>query len=371
MNPKPEIAVLVVGPANRETGGIARYIAAQHEHLPPSVRMETYDVAPSADGKGRWWLARELLHAGKRALRFPFQSRPDIVHVHTSHERSFYLSSWFVFVSRYLWRRPTVLHVHGSAFDTFVQSESWLVRVLQRRVFAAATAIIVLSVYWKHILEPVSGRTQLFVLPNAIDPDEYDPHFDVTPPHVVFISNHVERKGIREFVTAVEQLTDAGLAFRVTIAGKGPLSHLAEGLAARYQSVSYVGYVSEAEKRALLDSASIYVLPTHAEGLPIGILEAMAGGNAILSTPVGSIPELIRAENGRLVTPGAADALTAALSALLADPKLVRNMAQRNRTLVEEGYTWQEVAVQLTALYARLLGRPYEIDRDTPPVVIE
>lgn len=367
-----QIEVLVVGPANKETGGIARYIAAQCAHLPPWVARRIYDVAPGADGKGGWWFVKELARAGGRALRFPFQSRPDIVHIHSSHWRSFYLSAWFVFVARYLWRRPTILHIHGSEFDSFVQTDSWLSARLQARVFAAASAIIVLSPYWKRILEPHVGQTKLYVLPNAVDPDDYDPQFDATPPHVVFVSNHIERKGLREFVTAVDTLKKADVEFRVTIAGRGPLSHFAEALAAKHSDVSYVGYVSEAEKRTLLDEASIYVLPTRAEGLPISILEAMAGGNAILATPVGSIPGLVGPESGILVSPGNETQLTDALSTLIADPERVRLMAQTNRTLVEQEYSWQEIVTRLTTLYARLVGiRPEVWTPDTEPVAIE
>ncbi|MFC6731894.1 MULTISPECIES: glycosyltransferase family 4 protein [unclassified Haladaptatus] len=366
------VEVLVVGPASKETGGIARYIAAQVSYLPRTVRTRVYDVAPASDGTGAWWLTKEVFRAGLRAVRFPFQSRPDVVHVHTSHWRSFYLSSWFVLVASYLWRRPVVLHVHGSEFDDFVERASRPSRLLLSRVFAAAAAVVVLSAYWRDVLRPVAGTTPLLVLPNAVDPDEYDPHFDVTPPHVAFVSNHVPRKGLREFVDAVTACKREGLDFRVTIAGRGPLSHFAEALAETTPDVTYRGFVSEAAKRDLLAESSIYVLPTHAEGLPIAILEAMAGGNAIISTPVGSIPELVGAEGGILVQPGDGEELAAALGSLVAAPETVRQMAETNRRLVEQEYTWQGVAANLTALYAGLAGgQPVGETTETDPLVVE
>jgi len=70
------------------------------------------------------------------------------------------------------------------------------------------------------------------------------------------------------------------------------------------------------KKRDLLAEGTIFVLPSYAEGLPIAILEAMAAGNAIVSTSVGSIPEVITEKRGRIVKPGDPDALFAELQSL-------------------------------------------------------
>jgi glycosyltransferase involved in cell wall biosynthesis len=140
--------------------------------------------------------------------------------------------------------------------------------------------------------------------------------------------------------------------FRVTIAGKGPLSEEVEELASRHQHVTYAGYISEAEKRRLLASGAVFVLPTYAEGLPIAMLEGMAGGNAIVSTAVGSIPEVIGEENGTLVEPGDADGLADALEDMLRSPDRTEQMARRNRELIEEKYSWAEATDQLERAYA-------------------
>ncbi|MDS0295154.1 glycosyltransferase family 4 protein [Halogeometricum luteum] len=354
-----DIDLLVVGPTGGKDGGIGRYISEQLRHLDGRVSARLFNSkTPSADGPLS--LARGALHAAADWVRFGRESPPDVVHVHTSHYLSFYLSSAYVLVAARRWDVPVVLHVHGSSFDEFVAEASGPVAAFQSMVFDACDAVVVLSEYWRETLSARVADSKLVVLPNAVVPDEYDPDAAADPQHVVFVSSHVERKGVVEFTEAVAALYDRGFDFRTTVAGSGPLSSHAEALAAAYDDAEYVGYVSEAEKRNLLSDASVYVLPTYAEGLPIAILEAMAGGNAVVSTDVGSIASVVDGSNGALVDPGDVDDLVSALEGILRNPETTARMGAESRRRVEADYTWSGVADELVSLYARLLGRPVE-----------
>ena len=343
-----ETDLLVVGPATRSTGGISRYVSEQRARLPDSIAVRVYD---DGTGSAVWPLWRRLLVTLWAMLRFPFRRRPDVVHVHTSQALSFYRATWYVVVAALCWRRPVLVHVHGSNFDEFVATESRVVRAVQRVTFGLVTRVIVLSDGWQTVLAERVESEKLTVLPNAVDPTEYDPEYDPTPPVVAFVSNHIDRKGIRELVTAVERV-DADLGVR--LAGTGPLSALAERLAAEHDHVEYLGYTSEAEKRRLLDSATLYALPTHAEGLPIALLEGMAGGNAVVTTDVGAIPEVVDEDSGWLIEPGDVEALASVLRTVDADPQRAAEMGRHNRALVEQQYAWSVVVDRLTDLYRSL-----------------
>jgi glycosyltransferase involved in cell wall biosynthesis len=250
-----------------------------------------------------------------------------------------------------------VLHVHGSAFDDFVLTRSQAVGALQQLVFRASDEVIVLSEYWKDVVSHRVEREKIRVIPNAVRPDVFPVDDERTTPHVVFVSNLIERKGVLELVSAVERLSDrASGDFEVTIAGDGPLSASVERLADEYDEVTYLGYVSEERKRTLLRDGSIYVLPTYAEGLPIALLEGMAGGNAVVSTAVGSIPEVIDECNGILVEPGEVDELADALAELITDRHRRARMAERNRELIETRYSWDRVRTELVNAYRSNTG---------------
>lgn len=343
--------VRIVGPTGRSTGGVSRYASEQATRLPADVSVTTHDVSPPSGTDGQVDL-RGLFGAAVDAIRFVLRPPPDVVHVHTSHYLSFYRASFYVLFSALIWRRPVVLHVHGSSFDEFLSIDSQAVSLLQTIVLSTASEIVVLSPYWRDVLSMRTDEDAIRVLPNAVDPDEYDPQFDGDVPHIVFVSNLLERKGTAELIEAIDRLgRGTETRFRVSIAGDGPLSPLVEEWAAARPNVEYLGYVSEREKRELLAHGSIYVLPSHAEGLPIAILEGMAGGNAIVSTTVGSIPEVVGDENGILVEPGSPGELAAALESLVDAPERASEMARTNHELIRRSYSWDSVTDRLVEVY--------------------
>lgn len=363
--------VLIVGPAGYRTegtGGIGRYIAEQQRHLTGRVSVDIVDTAVRTPERPTEYL-RTLLTILVGWLRFLGHSRPDIVHVHTSHQFSFYISTPYVVIASLLWDCPVILHVHGSSFDTFIDDASPPVAMLQRRVFALCEATVALSEGWREVLAQRVNPDRIVVVPNGVAPEEYDPAPPGDRPHLVFVSNHIERKGIVEVTEAIDRLQDAGVAFRATLAGSGPLSHHAAAVARKHDAVEYRGYISEEEKRELLNEGSVFVLPTRAEGLPIAILEAMAGGNAIVSTDVGAIASIVDAENGALVSPTDVEELTTTLERLLSTPEATDRMGRVSRQRIEDGYAWPDLIDELLSLYARLLvddGHRPEPSRQEP-----
>jgi glycosyltransferase involved in cell wall biosynthesis len=225
-------------------------------------------------------------------------------------------------------------------------------------VLNLAAEVIVLSSYWEQVLCTETDLDEAMVLPNPIDVSSFSEDGCADDTHIVYVSNLIERKGVAEFVEAIRRLhARDGPEFRVSIAGDGPEAEQMQALAADYEFVEYYGYVSESRKYELLTDGSIYVLPTYAEGLPIALLEGMAGGNAVVSTEVGAIPEVVGAENGIVIPPVDVDALVDALETLRTDGQLRRSMGETNRALVREQYTWSRISRELQELYERLRAR--------------
>ncbi|OYR46152.1 glycosyl transferase [Halorubrum sp. Hd13] len=351
-----DIDVLVVGTFGG--GGIHHYIDNLIVHLPDELSAATYDMRSDPNGDGVRWLLTSIVASIVAAVRFPIRRRPDLVHVHSSYAFSFYRAAFYVFVVDALWRRPIVFHVHGSSFDTFLERDSRLVRFLQSAVFERCDRIVVLSEYWRRELETRAPDRKLVVVPNAVDPDRFDPEYDHDPTRLTFVSSLIPRKGVRELIDAVDRLSSEGPpGFELAIAGSGPLKDSVEDLAERHEHVTYHGFVSEREKCRLLSTGDVFVLPSHAEGLPIAMLEAMAGGNAIVSTTVGSIPEVIDDDGGVLVEPGDPTALADAIGSLARDDARVGRMARKNRDLVRDRYAWTAIAGRITRVYREVTPR--------------
>jgi glycosyltransferase involved in cell wall biosynthesis len=346
----PMKQVLVVGPVGSDTGGIAQYVNEQLSHL-DEYQTETHDISPP-EGKGLIWTAFMIVDAIGSLLTFAMRERPDVVHVHSSYGLSFARASAYVISSRFVLRRPIVLHIHGSSFDDFVATDSRMMAWYQSAIFGLTCRVIVLSAYWEDVIAKRVDEERIRVLPNAIDPDDYNPDAMSSVPHIVVVSNLIERKGIPDLVQAISRLQESeSKPFQVTIAGTGPLSDEVGEVANMYDTVEYQGYVSEEEKRVILEEGTVYALPSRAEGLPIGILEGMAAGNAIVSTDVGSIPEVIGEKNGRIVSPGEVTELRQAITYLVQNPDVVEDMAAQNIADIDDKYSWHAIADHLEAIY--------------------
>jgi glycosyltransferase involved in cell wall biosynthesis len=113
--------------------------------------------------------------------------------------------------------------------------------------------------------------------------------------------------------------------------------------------VAFLGPVDAAAKWKLLSEADIFLLPTYGEGMPNAVLEAMAAGLPVVTTPVGALPEML--PHGVFVAPGDPQAIARAVLDLAGDPARRRELGQQNRRRVEECYRFETVLEILDGLY--------------------
>lgn len=122
-------------------------------------------------------------------------------------------------------------------------------------------------------------------------------------------------------------------------------------------AVLFAGPVYGEEKRAWLEAADLFVLPSKSEGFPLAALEALAHRVPVLLTRACNFPEAAACGAG-VETGNGLDELASALRALIASaPDTRRAMGERGRRLVERAYTWESVARKLTAAFTWILGR--------------
>jgi glycosyltransferase involved in cell wall biosynthesis len=129
------------------------------------------------------------------------------------------------------------------------------------------------------------------------------------------------------------------------------------GSGAPHQGAAHLertGWIDAGQRAEELQRAAIFCLPSHAEGLPLALLEAMAAGKAIVASAVGAIPEVLAPDAGLLVPPRDVDALVAALEQLLADPRAAAAMGARARSVVAARYDSRQVETTLSDLYRAL-----------------
>ena len=225
---------------------------------------------------------------------------------------------------------------------------------------AAADCVVCISDFCRSqlmLLCPPSSWEKLVVVRCGADLERYR----FRPPRpmggsmaVLCVGRLVPRKGQAILLEVLASLAGR-MAITVTLAGSGPeegtLRQLAERLGIA-SSVTFAGPVGQDELPGLFARHDVFCLPSFAEGVPVVLMEAMAVGLPVVSTPIAGVPELVEhAVSGLLVPPGRADALAQALSSLTGDQPLVQKLAAAGRTVVEERFDSARCAAQLAAQF--------------------
>ncbi len=326
----------------------------QQQQADPDLSVDV--LCTSVDGtkpRKTFSFVRAMILLTLRGLRRPAM----VLHVHTSAGASFRRKAIVMRVGALL-GLPSVLHFHASKFDTMFEGSPSHMRWVRRQL-DRAKIIVVLANSWVDRLKSLTDTPVRWV-PNGIDlrsdlsAREYS---DAERPLILFIGGTVlRRKGAFELLAAVDRLSNREPACptRLVVAGLGELEEARRIVSSRSLSdvVDLAGWVDDARKSQLLAQADIFVLPSFAEGLPIGLLEAMAAGLPTIATPVGGIPDLIRdGENGILVPVGDVDGLARAIRSLAGDPALRRRLGTRGQASVRDGFDIALISRKLKGLY--------------------
>jgi glycosyltransferase involved in cell wall biosynthesis len=107
----------------------------------------------------------------------------------------------------------------------------------------------------------------------------------------------------------------------------------------------------------LYRQAALFVSPSHAEGLPTVLLEAMACECPVAATRVGGSPDVItHGENGMLVSPGQPAQLADVICDLLTHPSRREEMGRAGRRTVEAKYSWDRITQMYVDQYEKLMA---------------
>ena len=102
--------------------------------------------------------------------------------------------------------------------------------------------------------------------------------------------------------------------------------------------------------------ADLFLFPSLAEGFPLVILEAMACGLPVVSTPVGAIPDMIGEQGGTMVEIGDSTGFAAAIKTLAANSSVYRAMSEWNCDKVRNDYAENMVLDSLFGEYAQIVN---------------
>ncbi len=180
-------------------------------------------------------------------------------------------------------------------------------------------------------------------------------------PVILSVGRLVEKKGLADLIAAADILRHRGRSFRVEILGDGPLRRPVEAQVKRLgleDRIKLLGAQTHDVVCLAYQRASVFVLPCviasngDRDGIPNVLLEAMASGVPVVSTPVSGIPELIESGvDGLLVAPKDPTSLAEAMDRLLASQELRERLARAARAKIESSFSLDASAERLLAVF--------------------
>lgn len=236
--------------------------------------------------------------------------------------------AWCAVLAKRLFRKKLVVR-SGFLWSDFVarlHGGTWretAARRLERQACRAADLVIVAAAADRNTIVDRYGieRDRVQVIPNYVDTAAFRPMPEIPrePGRVIFVGRLDDQKNVMALIAAVATLPGLTL----TLIGDGPLRQPLEA-AARQRGVraTFLGTRPHAELPALLNRSAAFVLPSHYEGNPKALVEAMACGVPVIGTRVPGIQEILaHGETGYLCGTSAGE-IGAALQHLLSDAVL-------------------------------------------------
>jgi len=358
-----EKKIVMLGTHVEGCGGIASVIAVYRAAgllaRRDIVYLPTHRTGP---GRAKIHLFAQALLA---VLRLLARGEVALLHIHVAINASFWRKYVF-FLLGYLCRVPVALHLHAGRYPDYYRNGCGpLARLLMRFAFDRAQAVLVVSGELQAWVRSVSSQGRVVVLHNPVLLPQRDevaepsakPAPARAPATLVFLGHLEAGKGCYDLLRAMRMIVAAVPQARLLLCGDGRRDE-AHALAASLgllASVDFPGWIAAERRAALLDMATVFVLPSHAEGLPMSLLEAMAHGVPVVATAVGGIPEAVRdGLEGVLVAPRDAAALASAVLGLLADPDARMRMGAAARERVRSEFSSTRMIVTLEDLYEKL-----------------
>ncbi len=343
--------VLVVATSRKTRGGITSVIKA-HETGEQWKEFHCKWIETHIDK----CIFLKLLYFIKGAILFtlylPFYN---IVHIHTSEPQSAIRKCFFMWLAK-LWKKKIIIHFHAFSPETTINGKY---QKIYSYLFTNADKVIVLSQSWKKSVNNtfhLGDKVQIIYNPctTKILPQTY-----LKQNIILYAGTINARKGYSDMIKAFAQISTLLPDWKITFAGNGEIENgkkLASNLGIEHQTF-FLGWVNGEQKDKAFKEASIFCLPSYAEGFPMAVLDAWAYGLPVITTPVGGIPDI--AEDGKnllLFTPGDVEQLAKQFERMIRDENLRNKIANESIRLAHTTFNQQVINKQIGDIYKELLN---------------
>ena len=306
-----------------------------------------------------------FIYVQLKVLEILIFNRIGIIYITTSRSYFGFFREALLLLLAKLFKIRVVNHLHGSDFYDFYNS-SWLIKNLLRPIYNHISTSIVLLNEMKEQYKQFPSMN-LEVVANCYDPICENEVIDFNAKSgILYLSNIMYSKGIMDFLDSLNIVLSESNT-KVYIAG----SILGDYIKTKKDTedvffkklkklnkifnnrVNYLGVVEGVEKIKLLKKTSIFCLPTFykTEAFPLSIIEAMALGNAIITTNHNYLPGIVSNKNGVIVPVSNVPKLAESLLSLIDNPNLF-SIQKGNVDYARENYSFSNFKENIKRILA-------------------
>jgi len=367
--------VLLLAPVDGP-GGIATWARIFRETASHQLSIEMIDTAQKYIVLGSRSPIRRVIFGGRDALTRMTQTvrrvrrdpRPDVVYVTCAPSLGFWIRDLPIIVLLRRLSVPTVAHLHGGSIKGFFGSPG-LLRWLNTKALGRASAVICITEQVESTARNTFGSGLVSYLPNML-PHRYVSQAVVFDrprrerPMVLHVGWQAPKKGTLEVLKVAALIPEADFM----LAGGVPPDAQAEidrtmAENGYPENVTFVGQVVESALSRLYARADVLLLPSHGEGFPMVVLEAMCHSLPVVATDVGEIAVMLGVGSatpaGRVVPRVSAnlvEELASVTRNLLVDRAMNHRMGRAGRERVERLYDAETVVPKIELLLTSLVS---------------
>ena len=287
----------------------------------------------------------------------------DVVHTHASKAGVLgRLAAWMAGARR-------VIHTpHTFYFEALHGIGRWCFRTMEWALLGFTRRLIVLSQGQRRLAigELGAKADRVALIENGVDAAHFAPQglrdesrrtlgIPLGAPVVGTIARLRPQKGCDLFLKAAARVVEELPAARFVIVGKGPLRDRLMELAEQLQLSRHVIWRDEADDvRLIYEALDVFALASRYEGMPYTLLEAMAMGLPVVAGRIPGCEEVVSESTGLLVPPDRPGDLARAITGLLRNRTLARQMGAAGRALAEERFSLKAALERIAGFYREM-----------------
>jgi len=356
--------ILVLVPSFDSYGGISHYFQVLRPHfsLPVDYFFRGVRTQHSKFSRLMYPIIQMLdyLHFFLKLILGDYS----FVHLNTSFGWTGLIRDYcFILITRLL-KKPYIVFFRGIDTRVVAQIEKRFVRQF-RNSFLKADRILVLSNELMNTLKQMQPDCRVTLETTVVDEKMVDQcnqkgiaeKLDHNNRVFLFLARLEKAKGTYETIEAFKLVQNKYPDIQLNICGDGKELIKVQSEVGNNPNITLHGFVTGEEKKNVFSSADIYLFPSYAEGMPNSVLEAIAFGLPVITTPVGGLVDFfVDRKMGLFVEQKNAQDLAAKMIYLIENPTLALEMGLHNFQYARSHFYSSVVAARLENYYNEIIN---------------